>query len=265
VKRITIAGVALIAVVGVLWSSKDRWIARFSSPNPDGSLAAGRIATVTGDVAGTLEESGPQTLQLSIVRYVGGATLTAGRAPDGTSVSLEDIYRPVNLNVSVSIAPAIQHPFPDRLITSAELHLLSATSPPAAAAWNVTGYMLFRGIKEKDTGVMFAEASRSAFAVFATALQNDPNRILRSTAHELGHALNLFHSDSDADFDCCAGQGGARKGKTLMNQEKCLGPRWEFFFGAAERTHILQHPLGNVKPNGSIGFGSCTAGHQNLC
>jgi hypothetical protein len=264
-KRVMIAGVTLVAVVGVLWVSKDRRVAPLSVRNLDRSPAAGGIASATGDRAGTLEESGPQTLQLSIVRYVGGATLTTGSAPDGTSISLEDIYRPVNINISVSIAPAMQYPFGNRLITKAELHQLSVTSPPAAGAWNVTGYVLFRGINEKDTGVMFAQASRSAFAVFVTALQNDPNRILRSTAHELGHALNLFHSDSDADFDCCAGQGGTKIGKTLMNQEKCLGPGWGFLFGAAERTHILQHPLESVKPNGTIGFGSCPAGHQNLC
>lgn len=264
-KRVTIAGVALIVAVGVLWSSKDQWIARFSVPDGGGSPATARIATATSDVAGTLEEFGPQTLQLSIVRYVGGATLTAGKAADGTGISVEDIYRPVNLNVSVSIAPAIRYPFPDRLLTSAELHQLSVTTPPAVAAWNVTGYILFRGIKEKDTGVMFAESSRNAFAVFAKALKDDPNRILRTTAHELGHALNVFHSDADGDFDCCAGQGGAKKGTTLMNQEKCLATGWGFLLGAAERSHILQHPLDNVQPNGSVAYGSCTAGHQNLC
>ena len=126
-------------------------------------------------------------------------------------------------------------------------------------------FLMKAGPQPGDLGVMLAEDTRDRFGVFAGELGNAPTRILRTTAHELGHSLNLFHNDSDADFDCCSGDNTPKTGSTVMNPDRCLAPAWGFGFSAAEREHLMRHPIGNIRPHSGARFGECIAAHRKKC
>lgn len=215
----------------------------------------------------TLEAAGPQPLDLHVVQYVGGAVLGQAKHPASAApTSLAAIYQPVNIKITILASTPAANPFGSSRPTKEELQRLAAVSGGAASgAWRVTMFLLRLGPQEGDLGLMFADDSRDRFAVFAAELHNDPSRILRTSAHELGHALNLFHNDSDGNFDCCAGDGTPKSGLTVMNSDVCLSQQWGFDFSPAEREHLLRHPIGNIRPNSGKRFGECIAGHRKTC
>jgi hypothetical protein len=83
-----------------------------------------------------------------------------------------------------------------------------------------------------------------------------PNQaILRTTAHELGHALNLCHNNgNDACSDC--------SGTTVMNQSPRLSNTWDFGWSNDETNHISNSPETCIEPGTGTPFGSCP---QNPC
>jgi hypothetical protein len=92
-------------------------------------------------------------------------------------------------------------------------------------------------------GIMWRTASRDGIAVFedAFAAGLKEEKILRTTAHELGHALNLYHDDGD---DRCS---GLDTGTTIMNQTGDLDANSGYVWSAAERAHFDSHPGPSVE------------------
>ena len=90
-------------------------------------------------------------------------------------------------------------------------------------------------------GKMWAGHTRSAFAIFFpnSTIEAGSEEYLRTTVHEIGHALNLHHEDGDGST-------------TIMNQSSNLDSDWTFTFSAASLEHLQEHPPGCVFP-GTVG------------
>lgn len=97
-------------------------------------------------------------------------------------------------------------------------------------------------------GYMYDSADREGFVLFDDDLGNDDFIRLRITAHELGHALNLEHSDGDLwTPPSTVGNGGS-----IMNYGRgYLG------WSAASLHHFYFHPLGRWRPGSGITFTKC--------
>ncbi len=98
-------------------------------------------------------------------------------------------------------------------------------------------------------GRMWRTNDRAAFAIFYknNTVQTNGMKYLRSTAHEIGHALNLHHDDGDGS-------------QTLMNQTSVVGNSFTFEFSTQSQTHLDDHP--DVCANaGTGGFGEVNATH----
>ncbi|CAI4029726.1 hypothetical protein DNFV4_00144 [Nitrospira tepida] len=89
-------------------------------------------------------------------------------------------------------------------------------------------------------GKMWQGHTRSAFAIFyqASTIQAGGPEYLRTTAHEIGHAFNLHHSDGD--------------GVSIMTQTGDLedDPAWAF--SDQSREHLESHPA-QCKFPGAVG------------
>ena len=88
-----------------------------------------------------------------------------------------------------------------------------------------TGYRSIHTI-----GQMWTEDSR-AFVMYhkSGTIQNSPEKYLRSTLHEIGHAHNLHHQDGDGN-------------ETLMTKTGQLGPSFKYKFHSASKKHLVRHP-----------------------
>lgn len=86
-------------------------------------------------------------------------------------------------------------------------------------------------------GVMWSTDDRSAFAMFYrnSTILADGGKYFRSTAHELGHAFNLHHSDGDGST-------------TIMNQTGTVGDQYKYRFSAESQEHLDDHPADCVFP-----------------
>ncbi|MFK5969022.1 MAG: Ig-like domain-containing protein [Candidatus Marithrix sp.] len=112
--------------------------------------------------------------------------------------------------------------------------------------------------KSNDSGVMFETSiitqdgkGRDGAAVFLDTINetnvlnmnNSEQKYLYNTAHELGHALNLVHRDSNdsrgADF---------REGATIMNQGS-MNKDWVYEWNTKSLNHFYSHPLDRIMPN----------------
>lgn len=89
-------------------------------------------------------------------------------------------------------------------------------------------------------GVMWDHHTRSAFAIFyeGTSLPTNPAHFLRTTAHEIGHAFNLHHSDGN--------------GTSIMTQTDDLTGDPVYQFSDHSLDHLQNHP-GTCKYPGAIG------------
>lgn len=58
---------------------------------------------------------------------------------------------------------------------------------------------------------------------------------LRTTAHELGHALNLLHEDGDGS-------------QTIMNRTGDLGINWDYRWNDRSFEHLNHHPVDRIQP-----------------
>ena len=212
----------------------------------------------------TLADGPPQRLDLRLVPY-GKTTPLAGTDAAGRKATLRDIFAEVNLDVVVEVQPTKPYTIGDRFLTPAELHSLVAGPSDTAPDWQVTAFLLRRGLQRGDRGGLLGD-TRNRFAVFAAESGDDASAILRTVAHELGHSINLFHNDGDATFACCSFAGQPKDGTSLMNPDACLNQKsWRYGFSQAELEHLRRHPLSKLNPKGPAEFGACVPGHAKRC
>jgi hypothetical protein len=101
-------------------------------------------------------------------------------------------------------------------------------------------------------GVAVKADAVEGIAIFANSLSNNQDELLRTTMHEVGHALGLTHCNGDS------------RGRTIMNTVACLSPyRHEFIF-SPEAINILRKGIGDLQredscclyaPEGAYKFG----------
>jgi hypothetical protein len=105
---------------------------------------------------------------------------------------------------------------------------------------NHYGELLDACIPEFILGKMWQGHTRSAFAIYykASTIQNNGPEYLRTTAHEIGHAFNLHHSDGD--------------GTSIMTQTDDLEGDPVFAFSNQSRDHLENHPA-QCKFPGAVG------------
>jgi hypothetical protein len=262
-----IMGLVAVAAAGGVWQWQRAGSPVSSSETSETTtLAPDAERSTVMDVGAppTLATLPPQPMILRIVTYRTHAVLS-GVDPAGHHVTLHDIYAPANIDVTTDIQPDRAYPFPSGYITEAELSTLATEPQSGGHAWKVTAFMLRRGTQAGDYGMIFPNESRQRLAVFTDEI-GDPNRVLRTLAHELGHTLNLFHNDGDATFKCCAYAYTPKDGTSLMNQDACLDAlTWNYDLGLNALDHLRNHPLASVNPDGSAPFGDCTSQHQRTC
>lgn len=215
----------------------------------------------------TLQTHGPETLLLKVVQYQGLPTLGSGTDTAGTTTDLSAIFSELQLNIVIVPDGPRLHPAGfTAAATKADLDSLSSEAQAPGVGWKVTAFMLGKGPDPNDRGVLLRDSDgRDQFAVFTSAHSNS-SRILRTAAHEMGHALNLFHDDGDAAAPCCASSGRSN-GKSIMNQDRCLDQsRWLLKLRGPERNHLLAHPISDIEPGTRVPFGTCTGGaHTRSC
>ncbi len=105
---------------------------------------------------------------------------------------------------------------------------------------NHYGEVLDACIPEFILGKMWQGHTRSAFAIFyrMNTIQSGGPEYLRTTAHEIGHAFNLHHSDGD--------------GTSIMTQSDDLEGDPVYRFSEQSRDHLADHP-GQCKYPGAVG------------
>lgn len=103
------------------------------------------------------------------------------------------------------------------------------------------GEVLDTCIPEWILGKMWAGHTRSAFALFYPNphIVSGSPEYLRTTAHEIGHALNLHHEDGDGST-------------TIMTQTGDLNGSWDFTFTLDSTEHLQDHPTACTFP-GAVG------------
>jgi hypothetical protein len=257
--------VAAVAIGGGIWYASH-------APEPTGErpaelleatrdfAAALAVEDAPASAATTLATLPAQRIMMRVVSYGVPVALT-GVDASGTQMSLHDMFVPANIDVLTDVQPVRTYPFASNYITEAELSTLASEPQSDGGGWKVTAFLLKRGTQPGDLGTIFPQRSRQRFAVFADEIGNK-NKVLRTTAHELGHTLNLYHDDGDAQ--CCV--DGTRNGTSLMNQDRCLNQQaWRYRLEAMELDHLRNHSVTSVNPNGTVPFGFCSMTHERKC
>jgi hypothetical protein len=190
-----------------------------------------------------------------------GTAFPPAQNVNGQTVTLESIYRQVGIILTVEVDETNIAPLPssDICVSAAELSSLeaghrhlplfpSAICPFAFCnTYHLYGVVVNHGYELLGAcppgfvlGVMWESHTRSAFALFYkdTPLPTDDAAFLRTTAHEIGHAFNLHHSDGN--------------GTSIMTQTDDLTgePVWDL--SDHEREHLQDHPA-RCKFPGAIG------------
>jgi hypothetical protein len=95
-------------------------------------------------------------------------------------------------------------------------------------------------VPEFILGKMWQGHTRSAFAIFyrADSVHSDGANFFRTTAHEIGHAFNLHHSDGD--------------GTSIMTQSDDLVGDPVYRFSEQSKDHLANHPA-QCKFPGAVG------------
>jgi hypothetical protein len=105
-------------------------------------------------------------------------------------------------------------------------------------------------IEQSTMGMMWRQSDRGAFALFYKneTLRADERVYFKAVVHELGHALNLDHKDSDGETDIMHHQNGTRHAGELR------------FLSARAIDHLKRHPP-NCRWPGMSAFGSKHSEH----
>lgn len=226
-------------------------------------------------------------LEMNMENTLAWATVPLQVNKGGRNHTLESIYRDAGIDLTFAQnAPVADNRPPTRVgrpYTRAELlqfqqdHMTNPPPPAAAGRWHIHGAFLPSNTST-SLGVMFttncgicgtpiptpANEIRTGFAVFVNTIATmgggfttfgggtvtAAEEYLHTTVHELGHALNLMHSDGDArDIgeygDIIPPVGGT----TIMNQTWRLLPNWDYLWDDWSFAHLNHHPLDRIRPS----------------
>ena len=183
----------------------------------------------------------------------------------GTRHSMESIYADANIDLRLrSHNGNITDLKNGAAYSRAELDSFfsgnfNATAP--SGYWHMHGAMMTRYTNSGVLGIMYRTGDRRGFAVFSNAFSgaNREAFMLRTTAHELGHALNLFHSDGNANNN---GSPAGGQGRTIMNQTWTLANDWGYTWHTNSMNHLNNHPVNRIQPNTGHGFDQCISTHR---
>jgi hypothetical protein len=189
--------------------------------------------------------------------------------------TIESIYRDVgidlisNQNTISDFRDERKHkPYTEAELLQIQTEFMKTSRPKAAAGrWHMYGIFVpeFTGTAR---GTLFTtntctyddpcapiiqildENIRTGFAVF---VKNFTTKVggkitakqgyLRTTAHELGHALNLIHADGDAE------DWVNDLGITIMNETWRLSKNWNYLWNDKSFTHFNHHPVERIRPS----------------
>ncbi|HVT19708.1 MAG TPA: hypothetical protein VHQ90_26430 [Thermoanaerobaculia bacterium] len=173
---------------------------------------------------------------------------------EGDFATWRRAFSPSGLALDIVSGPPVKLPGPEVDWDGREPGILEGTlydlfqddpkQPVANGDWYVRGLVLTGMIKEgtalKDLyGVRVNQPLSHGIAVFA-ALLPDPDKLLRTSMHELGHALGLAHCQGDT------------AGTTLMNQSGCLATFWDFSFSDSGLTALTRAALSRQQPMSTL-------------
>ena len=214
----------------------------------------------------------PVQIHLEVDSLSGVGSLPANQTPPagGGPFSLPDIYEPLGIFVTVERDDTnVTDLAAGSCYSNAELDSLLIANrdqdPPSDGNWNLwAGFVTCFDVSNPALivlGSMWRTGAfeRDGFAIFEdafTQLGLGNEYILRATAHELGHALNLYHNDGD---DQCS---GSSTGTTIMNTLAGLDlAAWGYGWSADAREHMNDHPESSIEPGTATPACSCTATH----
>lgn len=191
-----------------------------------------------------------------------GTTFPPQHMVNGQPVTLETIYDDAGIKLTVEEDDTNIQPLniaEDDCISDAELATLEnghrhlSLFPTAACPFQFCntyhlygavvdhyGEVLDACVPEFILGKMWQGHTRSAFAIFyrMNTIQTSGPEYLRTTAHEIGHAFNLHHSDGD--------------GTSIMTQSDDLVGEPVYRFSDQSKDHLANHPA-QCKFPGAIG------------
>ncbi len=191
-----------------------------------------------------------------------GTTFPPQHMVNGQPVTLSTIYNDAGIKLTVEEDETTIQPLniaEDDCISDAELATLEdghrhlSNFPTAACPFQFCntyhlygavvdhyGEVLDACVPEFILGKMWQGHTRSAFAIFyrMNTIQTSGPEYLRTTAHEIGHAFNLHHSDGD--------------GTSIMTQSDDLVGAPVYGFSDQSRDHLENHPA-QCKFPGAIG------------
>jgi hypothetical protein len=219
--------------------------------------------------------------------------------------SLADIYSEVGIDLTIdqpTNAGAVDA-FADprrflrrvlnRPFTDTELHQLLTQIPSDTTtaipngSWHIRSFFVPEYQDVGTLGLIYeappAGDGRDAIAIFSNsvnamagekqlngAIFSKEQAYLRTTAHELGHALNLLHEDGDGVGVVLQNPDGSVKsrkvvkaGTTIMNQTWLLSSNWVYEWNYKSLNHFYSHPLVRLQTKSIYEFGEChdVAGH----
>jgi hypothetical protein len=196
----------------------------------------------------------PKKIRLEIDKLSTVSWPPASVTRSGVTYTLPSIYSVAGINLNpVQNEGNIADLHPGVGYTDAELDSFRAAhmnSPPSGSGeWHLYAAVLTKYTDSGVLGIMFDTGQRRAYAVFASQL-SDNSYFMRTTAHEMGHALNLLHSD-------CDNWPYTGQGRTIMSSTYNLASDWNYGWSAASLQHFYNHPEDRWRPASGVSFGNC--------
>lgn len=200
-----------------------------------------------------------QPVWLEIDRLANVSWLPNSVTRNGVSYTLPSVFRPLGIDLNIDQDQSnITDPTPNTCYTDAELDaFLTANynSPPPAGsqAWHM--YLALLTCHTQGIfGVIFDTGQRRGVTTFMNVFGPGDARVMRTTAHEIGHALCLYHSDGDARR---ASGPVAGSGASVMNQTWAVSNAWDLGWSAASMHKIFDTSKARWRPQSGVSFNSC--------